>query len=488
MNTTKLSLAIESTKAIFNSLSARQQQHLENLISRYNKRTQTSKKLTQTYRSVLADARGAEGFNPVIKEMIYPIIGKRALGSKMWDVDDNEYIDVVMGFGVNLFGHNPPFIEEALKKRLEQGIHIGPQSDLAGEVAELISELTGMERVTFSNTGTEAVMTSLRIARAATGRSKIVMFSNSYHGHFDGTLAMADKKQGSPYTVPEAPGVLPNMIADIMVLNYGNPQSLEIIQAHRQELAAVIVEPVQMNRIDVQPKEFLQQLRQLTQKLGIVLIFDEMVTGFRIHPGGAQAWFGVEADIATYGKIVGGGMPIGVVAGKATYMDKIDGGMWNYGDQSYPQVEQTLFAGTYCKHPLSLAAARAALNYLKIQGPSLQQKLNQKTSHFVEQLNNYFVKDNLPIRMGNFGSAFHSIPPEISISSEDFEESENSAALESMNLSMALIYYHLINKGIYMEEEGGGLISTAHTDEDLNRIIEAVKDSITELREGEFLP
>jgi glutamate-1-semialdehyde 2,1-aminomutase len=487
MNITKLSLPIESKKGSSTNLSARQQQHLENLISRYIKRTKTSKKLTQSYRSVLADVRGSEGFNLAIKEIIYPIIGKRALGSKMWDVDGNEYIDVVMGFGVNLFGHNPPFIEEALKKRLEQGIHIGPQSDLAGEVAELICELTGMERVTFSNTGTEAVMTSLRIARAVTNRSKIAMFSNSYHGHFDGTLAVVDEERGMPYTVPDSLGVLPNAIADVLVLDYGNPQSLEIIQAHGQELAAIIVEPVQMGRINLQPKEFLHQLRQITQKLGIVLIFDEMVTGFRIHPGGAQAWFGVEADIATYGKIVGGGMPIGVIAGKAAYMDRIDGGMWNYGDESYPQVEKMFFAGTYCKHPLSMAAAKAALNYLKIQGPSFQQALNQKTSQFVEQLNNYFEQDNLPIRMGNFGSAFHSIPPEVAISSDNFERSVNSD-LESINLGMALIYYHLIDRGIYMEEDGGGLISTAHTEEDLNRIIQAIGDSIKELREGEFLP
>lgn len=482
MNATKLSFPIESKKANSTNLSTRQQQHLENLISRYTKRTKTSKKLTQTHRSVLADARGSAGFNLAIKEIVYPIIGDRALGSKMWDVDDNEYVDVVMGFGVNLFGHNPPFIEEALKKRLEQGIHIGPQSDLAGEVAELICELTGMERVTFSNTGTEAVMTSLRIARAATNRGKIAVFANSYHGHFDGTLAVADKEQGMPYAVPGSLGVLPKMIADVLVLDYGNLQSLEVIQTYGQELAAVIVEPVQMSHINVQPKEFLQQLRELTQKLGIVLIFDEMVTGFRIHSGGAQAWFGVEADIATYGKIVGGGMPIGVIAGKAAYMDRIDGGMWNYEDESYPLVEKTFFAGTYCKHPLSMAAAKITLNYLKTQGPSLQQKLNQKTSQFVEQLNNYFEEDNLPIRMGNFGSAFHSIPP------EDFDCSDNSTALENMNIGMALIYYHLIDKGIYMEEDGGGLISTAHTDEDLNRIIKALKESVRELREGEFLP
>ncbi|WP_017317672.1 aspartate aminotransferase family protein [Mastigocladopsis repens] len=466
-----------STQSSTSSLNTRQEKHLETLIARYTKRTQTSKQLTQTYRPVLADVRGSAGFRSAIKEMVYPIVGKRAFGSRMWDVDGNEYIDLIMGFGVNLFGHNPPFIQEAIAERLEQGIHIGPQSDIAGEVAELICELTGMERVTISNTGTEAVMTALRLARAATGRDKIALFSGSYHGHFDGTLAKVQKVDETLQTVPKALGVPQNIIADILVLEYGNPQSLEIIKAHEQELAAVIVEPVQNSRPDLQPKEFLQQLRQLTQESGIVLIFDEMLTGFRIHPGGAQAWFGIEADIATYGKIVGGGMPIGIIAGKATYMDRIDGGMWNYGDESLPQVKTTLFAGTYCKHPLAMAAARAVLKYLKIQGPTLQQNLNERTSQFIKTLNTYFEEDKVPIRLANFGSIFNSVPLGKSASSD------NSASAKNMDL----IYYHLIDRGIFIKS-GGGLLSTAHTDEDLDCIVQAVKDSVKELREGGFLP
>jgi len=137
----------------------------------------------------------------------------------MWDIDSNEYVDLMMGFGVNLFGYNPPFIKEAITKRLEQGIHIGPQSDLAGEVAELVCELTGMERVTISNTGTEAVMTALRLARAATGRNKIVMFSGSYHGHFDGTLAKSQIIDGVATVLPTDIGVPQNIIADVLVLD-----------------------------------------------------------------------------------------------------------------------------------------------------------------------------------------------------------------------------------------------------------------------------
>ncbi|NMF61947.1 aspartate aminotransferase family protein [Brasilonema octagenarum UFV-E1] len=455
-----------------------QQKYLETFINSYTKRTITSKQLTQACRQVLADPRASDGFNLMMKEICYPIVGKRSLGSKIWDIDGNEYIDLMMGFGVNLFGHNPSFIKEALTEQLEKGIQIGPQSEFAGEVAELISELTGMERVAFSNTGTEAVMTAIRLARATTDRNKIVIFSGSYHGHFDGTLVKAQSVDDENLrAVPIAPGVPPNIVKDVLVLDYGNPQSLEAIKAHEQELAAVLVVPVQNSRPDLQPKTFLQQLRKLTKELGIILIFDEMVTGFRIHPGGAQAYFGVEADIATYGKIIGGGLPIGVIAGKAAYMDAIDGGIWSYGDSSYPQAKTTFFAGTFCKHPLAMAAARAVLRHLKTQGPALQEQLNQRTSQFIQALNTYFEEDEVPIRMANFGSLFGTA------SSRNSEEAGNSAISQTMNL----LIYHLFDKGILLFN-GTGYLCTAHTDEDIDCIIQAVKDSVRELRDGGFLP
>jgi len=455
-----------------------QQKYLKSLIERYTARTKTSKQFMQTYLPILADPRASEAFDPILKEMCYPIVGKRSLGTRIWDVDDNEYMDVMMGFGVNLFGHNPPFIKQALQEQLENGIHLGPQSELAGEVAELICELTGMERVAFSNTGTEAVMTAIRLARTVTDRNKIVMFSGSYHGHFDGTLAKTQSENGNPSALPIAPGVLPKFVEDVLVLDYGNPQSLEVIKSHANELAAVLVEPVQSRRPQIQPKTFLQELRQITEASGIALIFDEMITGFRIHPGGAQAWFQVEADIATYGKIVGGGMPIGIIAGKAFYMDAIDGGMWNYGDASSPQAQKTFFAGTFCKHPLAMAAAQAVLQYLKIQGPSLQQQLNQRTSQFVKTLNTFFAENDVPIEMANFGSLFAPVSSETS----------TSLRTSPSSIGTALLVYHLINRGILLYLDGSGFLSTAHTDEDIHSLIQAVQDSVEELQASSFLP
>ncbi len=298
-------------------LNAQQRCHLENLLARFTAKTRKSKEYTQQYRPVLSDSRASVGFRFSTKEMLYPIIGKRTQGARLWDIDNNEYIDITMGFGVSLFGSHPPFIMDALKEHFGKTLLLGPRSEFVGAVGELLCELTGMERATFTNSGTEAIMAAMRLARAATGRTKMVMFENSYHGHSDGTFAFMTIRNGKPYSIPLAPGVPPQMAENMLLLKYGEPESLQMIKEHAHELAAVMVEPVQSSCPALQPAEFLQELRTLTKEHDILLIFDEMITGFRIHPGGAQAYFGIEADIATYGKIIGGGMPIGVVAGKA---------------------------------------------------------------------------------------------------------------------------------------------------------------------------
>jgi glutamate-1-semialdehyde 2,1-aminomutase len=468
-------------ESVRDTLTARQQAHLETFIARCLQQTKTSKHLTQTYRPVLADNRVSAGFNLLTKELCYPVVGARSLGSRVWDVDNNEYIDLMMGFGINLFGHHPPFIKAALSEQLEKGFQLGPQAESVGEVAQLICELTGVERVAFSNTGTEAVMTAVRLARATTGRNQIVLFTGSYHGHFDGVSAKAEIVDDNFRSVPLYSGITPGSVQNVIVLDYGDWRSLEYIQTHASELAAVLVEPVQSRRPQLQPQDFLQQLRQLTQSTGIALIFDEMITGFRIHPGGAQAWFGIEADIVTYGKVIGGGMPIGVVAGKADYLDRIDGGMWHYGDASAPNVETTLFAGTYCKHPLAIAAAKAVLSYLKIEGMTLCQQLNQRTASFVETLNTCFESANVPLRMAYFGSLFS---PIVSPNPSEQPVSHNRS---SISIATLLLYYHLLSRRIILFRDGSGFLSTAHTDDDLRFVTQAVQDSINELREHEFL-
>ncbi|MBF2094622.1 MAG: aminotransferase class III-fold pyridoxal phosphate-dependent enzyme [Synechococcales cyanobacterium K44_A2020_017] len=444
------------------ALSEPQQRYLNAFIQRYTQRTAESKRRKQMSHPYLADSRACAGFRPSIKDMLYPIVGTQAEGSRLWDVDGNEYIDLTMGFGVHLLGHRPEVIQEAIAAQLQKGIQIGPQAELAGEVAQLIHELTGMERVTFTQSGTEAVMTALRLARTATRRRLIVRFDNSYHGHFDGVLARSSQDEA----VPLAPGIPPGMVEDVLVLPYGEPSALQMIQARAPELAAVLVEPVQSRRPDLQPQGFLQDLRRITQAHGVALIFDEIITGFRIHPGGAQAWFGVEADLATYGKVLGGGMPIGVVAGKAQYMDGIDGGLWHYGDDSYPAAERTFFAGTFCKPPLAMAAARAVLLHLKQKGAELQNQLNQRTTGLTQRLNAWFDQAEVPIQMVQFGSLFR------------FAFTGN----------YDLLFYHLIEQGLYIWEGRNCFLSTAHTEADIERIVEAVQASVMQMQRGGFLP
>ncbi|WP_280189862.1 non-ribosomal peptide synthetase [Delftia sp. PS-11] len=446
-------------------LTEKQSQHLEALIALYTSRTQRSKELTARDRGVLADSRAAVGFRFTTKEMLYPIVGKKAQGAYLWDVDGNRYIDITMGQGVTLFGHHPDFIDQALADPDNDALLLGPRPPQTGEAARLICELTGMERVTFTNSGTEAVMAALRLARAATQRQKIVMFDNAYHGHSDNVMGRPVWTDGVLGSVPVAPGITQGSVDDLLLLEYGSDESLDYIRAHAGELAAVIVEPVQSRRPDLQPQAFLRALRQITEEAGALLIFDEMITGFRAHPGGAQALFGVRADIATYGKVLAGGLPIGVVAGAARYMDAIDGGAWNYGDASYPMVDRTIFGGTFCQHPAAMITTVATLRHLKQHSPGLQDDLTRRTRRLAAELNDFFDLEEVPIRVVHFGSLFR------------FAFSSN----------LELLFYHLMVRGVFIWEWRNYFLSTAHSDADVDFIVQAVKDSVLAMREGGFL-
>jgi glutamate-1-semialdehyde aminotransferase len=435
-----------------------EQEKNRQLMERYTAKTGTSRRLTEKYRLRLADNRASAGFRLSIKEMLYPIHAERSAGSKIFDVDGNEFLDFTMGFGANLFGHNPAFVMDAVRKQLELGLQLGPQSPLAGEVAELVAGFTGMDRVTFCNSGTEAVMTALRLARTATGRPKIALFAGSYHGTFDGVLARTGDKTSQ--VLPLSPGVPPHMIDDVVVLDYETPGALETIRRHAGELAAVLVEPVQSRRPEMQPALFLRNLRALTREHGIALIFDEIITGFRLAPGGAQEWFDVRADLATYGKVIGGGLPIGLVAGRAEYLDGIDGGQWSYGDESYPSANTTFFAGTFCKHPLTMAASKAVLLHMKDRGPALQKDLNRRTSELAARLNEVFAVEQFPVRVAHCGSLFRF----------------------AFGGNMDLFFYQLLDRGIYIWEGRTCFLSTAHTDADVDRLIAAVRESVREMK------
>jgi amino acid adenylation domain-containing protein len=450
-------------------LTPRQQQSLDELIARYTKKTPGSKAYTAEHRKHFADPRAVAGFKSNWKEIVYPIVSVRSSGSKLWDVDGNEYVDLTMGFGLNFFGHSPAWVTEAVTEQLKLGVEIGPQNPLAGKIAKLFCEFTGMERATFCNTGSEAVMAAIRLSRTVTGRKKVVFFTGGYHGTFDEVLARGVSSNGELRTTPIAPGIPQSLVENMIVLEYGAPGSLEVIRAHANELAAVLVEPVQSRKPDLQPREFLHEIRAITEKSGTALIFDEVVTGFRCHPGGAQAWFGIKADLATYGKVVGGGIPVGILAGKAMYMDALDGGNWNYGDDSFPEVGVTFFAGTFVRHPIAMAACWAVLNYLKKEGPKLQEGLNARVEKFVGELNRHFEEIQVPIRLPHFSSWF--------------------VVEYAHDLKYAsLLWYYLREKGVHIWEGRPCYFTLAHSEEDFAFLTRAFKEAVAEMQAAGFLP
>ncbi|WP_367875375.1 amino acid adenylation domain-containing protein [Luteolibacter sp. Populi] len=450
-------------------LTATQQKALDELIARYVRKTASSKAYTAEHREHYADPRAVSGFKSLWKEMVYPIVSSRSKGAKIWDLDGNEYVDITMGFGTYFFGHSPDWLIEAVEKQLKTGIEIGPQSPIAGKLAKAICELTNMERATFCNTGSEAVMAAMRLSRTITGRTRIAYFTGDYHGMFEEVLVRGAWIDGVYKAQPIAPGIPQSLVENMLVLDYADPASLEILRAHAHELAAVMVEPVQSRAPGLQPREFMQEVRAITKASGTALIFDEVVTGFRCHPGGAQAYFGVEADLATYGKVIGGGMPIGVLAGKREYMDALDGGAWNYGDDSFPEVGVTFFAGTFVRHPLALAAAWRVVEHLKGEGPRLQIEVSERVSRLCRTLNDYFAEIGVPIRLPHF-SAYAVIEhaPELKYAS--------------------LLWYFLRERGVHIWEGRPLYFTTAHTDEDLDRVVRGFTGAVTDMQAAGFLP
>ncbi len=434
-------------------MSHSQKEFLNGLIASYTKKTGASKSYAQKYRSIMADPRVVSGFKPLTKEIVYPIVIEKSSGNRLWDIDGNVYIDALNGFGSCFFGHQPDFIKEALHKQVDTGFEVGPQHPLAGEVCELLCEFTNHDRAALCNTGSEAVLGAMRIARTVTGRSLIVAFSGSYHGIIDEALVRGSKKL---ITFPAAPGIMPESVQNMLILEYGTEESLRIIAERADELAAVIVEPVQSRRPEFQPIEFLHKLRELTTQSDIALVFDEVITGFRMHPGGAQALFNIQADIATYGKVIGGGISIGAIVGKRKYMDALDGGHWQYGDDSIPEVGVTYFAGTFVRHPLALAASKASLIHLKKQGPALQERLNDMTSRLASELNSEFKKKDLPMIINHFGSLWR-------------------VKFNDDVLYGELLFTLLRENGIHIWDGFPCFLTEAYKEEDLTQIIDTFK-------------
>lgn len=449
-------------------LTDRQRRFIDDLVGRYAAKSPGSKARTQATRRVLADPRSVSGFRQLWKELVYPLVCQRSKGAYITDVDGNDYVDLVNGYGQTMFGHAPDFVIEAVERQLRDGFAIGPQTPLAGEVAEMIARMTGNERIAFCNTGSEAVMAAMRLARAVTGRQRVVVFGGGYHGQFDEVLVKGRPRSAQPGAMPIAPGIPAESVGSMVVLPNASPESLAFIRANADDLAAVVVEPVQSRHPDLQPREFLAELRAITAQSGTALVFDEVVTGFRVHPGGMQAVFDIRADLATYGKVLGGGMPIGVVAGRTEFMDALDGGHWQFGDDSQPEVAPTFFAGTFVRHPLVLAAAKAVLEHIDRAGPALYETVGGRTKELVGAINADLSRRGTALRAEQFASWF-------------YLDASREGPLAS------LLFPQLRLLGINVQEGFPCFLTTEHGEAEVSAIRTAFGEALDALQAGEII-
>jgi len=281
------------------------------------------------------------------------------------------------------------------------------------------------------------------------------VFANAYHGSYDATVPAIGSAHGVPARATQ----------DTIVLDYGSDAALERIAAEASELAAVLIEPVQARAPELQPRAFLHELRRITQDHGAALICDDVLLGFRIHQGGCQAHFGIAADLATYGKIIGGGMPIGVVTGSRRFMDPVDGGAWRDTDDSLPDVDKIWFAGTFNKNPLTMAATEAVVERFVADGPALQDGLNHRAEVLVDRLSIWLREHRMPVSIARFGSMFRFVGA----------------------LPTTLLIPHLAMRGVYTWEGMVFFVSVAHSDQDLIALEDAVKDSLLAMRQGGYI-
>jgi acyl transferase domain-containing protein/acetylornithine/succinyldiaminopimelate/putrescine aminotransferase len=442
-----------------------QNKMIQDFFVQYSEKTKSSKKFTQDTRKTNADPRVVTGFKPENKEIVYPVVVNKSSQQHLWDLDGNKYIDMTCGFGSNFFGNGNERIKKLVLKQIEEGIEIGPQHPLVGEVSKLICDLTGNDRAAFCNTGSEAVLGAMRLARTVTGREKIIVFSGSYHGINDEVIIRAAREK----SYPAAPGINGTAVSNMIVLDYGTEESLKIIREMADDVAAVLVEPVQSRRCNFHPVEFLKELRKITEASQTCLIFDEVITGFRVHPAGAQGYFGIRADLCTYGKIVGGGMPIGIISGKSEYMDALDGGHWQFGDDSTPTVGVTYFAGTFVRHPLALAAAKGALEIIRDGGVKMLADLNQKAQKFADEINQFCRNARVPLEMHNFGTLM---------------KPKWMADIPGGELLFAILRYN----GVHVYDGFPWFINLAHTDKDLETVLNAIKNGIATMQSMGLLP
>ena len=386
------------------------------------------------------------------------IVMARGEGATLIDVDDNRYIDYVLSWGPMILGHSHPAVVEALQKAVRDGTSFGTPTRNENRLAELLIEaLPSVEMVRLVNSGTEATMSAIRLARGATGRNRIVKFAGNYHGHVD-SLLVAAGSAATTLSVPDSPGVTPGTAADTIILPYNNPTAVsETFDRCGDELAAVIVEPVAGNMgCVVGTNDFLQTLRHETENHGTVLIFDEVMCGFRVGYGGAQRRFGVMPDLTALGKVIGGGLPVGAYGGKAELM------------RHMLPVGKVFQAGTLSGNPLATAAGIATLEVLRETQP--YEQLERTTQRLAAGLLEAAQKHNIPVSTTCCGSMMTLFFNEQPVTDWD------TAAMSDTE-RFARYFWAMADAGVYMpcSPFEAFFLSTAHTDAMIDETIAAAE-------------
>lgn len=384
----------------------------------------------------------------------YPRFLEKGMGSHVWDADGREYIDLICSWGPLILGHCNAEVETAVLDAVKRGLSFGAPTAIEVEMAELVCEMTGVEMVRMVNSGTEAVMSALRLARGATGRSKIIKFAGCYHGHSDSMLV----KAGSGALTggaPDSAGVPMEIAGDTLTAVYNDAASVRrLLQANPGQVAAVIVEPVAANMGVVPPQPgFLQALRAMCDEFGSLLIFDEVITGFRLAPGGAQAYYGVRADLVTYGKIIGGGMPVGAYGGSKKLMEQV------------APLGPVYQAGTLSGNPVAMAAGLAQLKILQSR-PEIYTELERRGAMLQQGLQE--ALRNIPAQVNRVGSILTVFFTDRPVTGYEQAKSSDLERFKTW-------YQGLLERGIYAapSQFEAMFLSAVHTDAEVEQIIRA---------------